>query len=80
MRRVPTACALTLLLTACEGDGSALEGEFRCSFFFRESSEQPSFEEQVLAKFASGHGFTGLIYLTHPSDCGDYQLFCESVP
>ena len=135
MLRVLTGCAAVLLLTACGGDGSALDGEFRCSFFFRESSEQPSFEEQVLAippnqdvvatlgkldlkarfssdqfegnafslsvaagetsvwsalyqfgdtlpenQFAGGHGFTGLIYLTHPSEGGDYQLFCESVP
>ena len=30
-------------------------------------------------QFVGGHGFTGLIYLTHPSEGGDYQLICESV-
>jgi hypothetical protein len=29
-------------------------------------------------QFAGGHGFTGLLYLTHPSDGGNYQAFCES--
>jgi hypothetical protein len=25
------------------------------------------------------HGFTGLVYLTHPQSGGDYQLFCHTV-
>lgn len=31
-------------------------------------------------QFAGGHGFTGLIYLTHPTEGGDYQLWCQTVP
>lgn len=30
-------------------------------------------------QFAGGHGFTGLLYFTHPTAGGDYQAFCESV-
>lgn len=30
-------------------------------------------------QFDGGHGFTGLVYLTHPVQGGDYQLFCNSV-
>lgn len=29
-------------------------------------------------QFAGGHGFTGLMYFTHPSQGGDYQAICES--
>jgi hypothetical protein len=28
-------------------------------------------------QFAGGHGFTGLLYFTHPTAGGDYQAFCE---
>lgn len=28
-------------------------------------------------QFAGGHGFTGLLYFTHPTQGGDYQAFCE---
>jgi hypothetical protein len=31
-------------------------------------------------QFSGGHGFTGLLYFTHPSAGGDYQAFCEAVP
>lgn len=31
-------------------------------------------------QFVGGHGFTGLMYLNHPTDGGDYQLLCKSVP
>jgi hypothetical protein len=30
-------------------------------------------------QFVGGHGFTGLLYFTHPTAGGDYQAFCESV-
>lgn len=30
-------------------------------------------------QFSGGHGFTGLLYFTHPTAGGDYQAFCESV-
>jgi hypothetical protein len=30
-------------------------------------------------QFAGGHGFTGLLYFTHPAAGGDYQAFCEVV-
>jgi hypothetical protein len=30
-------------------------------------------------QFAGGHGFTGLLYLTHPSAGGDYQAYCEAI-
>lgn len=30
-------------------------------------------------QFAGGHGFTGLLYFTHPTQGGDYQAFCEAV-
>jgi hypothetical protein len=30
-------------------------------------------------QFVGGHGFTGLLYFTHPTQGGDYQAFCESV-
>ena len=30
-------------------------------------------------QFVGDHGFTGLIYLTHPVEGGDYQLICKSV-
>ena len=30
-------------------------------------------------QFQGDHGFTGLIYLTHPREGGDYQLICKSV-
>ena len=30
-------------------------------------------------QFQGDHGFTGLIYLTHPTQGGDYQLICRSV-
>ena len=30
-------------------------------------------------QFAGGHGFTGLLHLTHPTDGGNYQAFCEAV-
>jgi hypothetical protein len=29
-------------------------------------------------QFAGGHGFTGLLYFTHPTAGGDYQAFCEA--
>ena len=31
------------------------------------------------SQLIGGHGFTGLVSLTHPSDGGDYQLICETV-
>ena len=31
-------------------------------------------------QFSGGHGFTGLLYFTHPTAGGDYQAFCQSVP
>jgi len=31
-------------------------------------------------QFSGGHGFTGLMYFTHPSAGGDYQTFCEAQP
>lgn len=30
-------------------------------------------------QFVGGHGFTGLLYFTHPTAGGDYQAFCEAV-
>ena len=30
-------------------------------------------------QFGDNHGFTGLVYLTHPTEGGDYQLICRSV-
>lgn len=35
-------------------------------------------EQGLLNQFAGAHGFTGLIYLTHPTHGGDYQLICKS--
>lgn len=28
-------------------------------------------------QFVGGHGFTGLLYFTHPTAGGDYQAFCQ---
>ena len=36
--------------------------------------------ERPVNQFHGGHGFTGLIYLTHPTEGGDYQLVCKSDP
>ena len=30
-------------------------------------------------QFVGGHGFTGLLYFTHPTQGGDYQAFCAAV-
>lgn len=30
-------------------------------------------------QFLGGHGFTGLLYFTHPDAGGDYQAYCEAV-
>jgi hypothetical protein len=30
-------------------------------------------------QFAGGHGFTGLVYLSHPTKGGDYQFICQFV-
>jgi len=30
-------------------------------------------------QFWGGHGFTGLVYLTHPTEGGDYQFYCSAV-
>lgn len=35
-------------------------------------------EHGLVNQFAGDHGFTGLVYLTHPTDGGDYQLICKS--
>jgi hypothetical protein len=32
----------------------------------------------VRNEFAGDHGFTGLVYLTHPTEGGDYQLICKA--
>ena len=32
----------------------------------------------LINQFAGDHGFTGLIYLTHPTEGGDYQLICKA--
>lgn len=29
-------------------------------------------------QFIPDHGFTGLMYVTHPTEGGDYQFFCRS--
>ena len=35
-------------------------------------------ERGVANQFKGDHGFTGLVYLTHPQDGGDYQLICKA--
>ena len=35
-------------------------------------------ERGLINQFSGDHGFTGLVYLTHPSDGGDYQLICKA--
>jgi len=30
-------------------------------------------------QFVGGHGFTGLVYLTHPTAGGDYQFMCSAI-
>lgn len=32
----------------------------------------------VQNQFVGDHGFTGLVYLTHPTEGGDYQLICKA--
>jgi hypothetical protein len=36
-------------------------------------------DQGVANQFEGDHGFTGLIYLTHPTDGGDYQLICKAL-
>ena len=36
-------------------------------------------ERGLINQFAGDHGFTGLVYLTHPTDAGDYQLICKAL-
>lgn len=36
--------------------------------------------ERPINQFLGDHGFTGLIYLTHPTGGGDYQLVCKAAP
>ena len=57
----------TISLRAADGDTSVL------SILYQLSSGLPQ------NQFAGGHGFTGLLYFTHPTAGGDYQAFCESV-
>ena len=35
-------------------------------------------ERGLVNQFSGDQGFTGLIYLTHPTDGGDYQLICKA--
>ena len=61
-----------------EGDSivlSAVDGQARVlSILYQLSDGLPQ------NQFAGGHGFTGLLYFTHPTEGGDYQAFCEAVP
>jgi hypothetical protein len=34
--------------------------------------------EPLINQFIGGHGFTGLMYVYHPSSSGELQYFCES--
>jgi hypothetical protein len=34
-------------------------------------------QEGLANQFSGDHGFTGLVYLTHPTEGGDYQLICK---
>ena len=34
--------------------------------------------KSLINQFIGGHGFTGLIYVNHPSSPGELQYFCES--
>ena len=34
--------------------------------------------ESLINQFIGGHGFTGLMYVYHPSSHGELQYFCES--
>ena len=34
--------------------------------------------ESLINQFIGGHGFTGLMYVYHPSSPGELQYFCES--
>ncbi len=53
---------------------SATAGEARIiSILYQLSEAMPR------NQFAGGHGFTGLLYFTHPTAGGDYQAFCESL-
>jgi hypothetical protein len=72
------------LTLAVRYDADELEGN---SFSLTASAA----EAQVLAvlfqfgsglpqnQFSGGHGFTGLLYFTHPTAGGDYQAFCEAM-
>lgn len=53
---------------------TADEKQLMASLYQFESGERP------VNQFLGGHGFTGLIYLTHPTEGGDYQLICKSAP
>jgi hypothetical protein len=57
----------TARVSATDGDKSLF------SILYQLSSGLPQ------NQFAGGHGFTGLLYFTHPTAGGDYQAFCESV-
>jgi len=53
---------------------TADEQEVMASLYQFEPGERP------INQFIGDHGFTGLIYLTHPTEGGDYQLICKSLP
>lgn len=71
---------LTVSYTNTEWDGASAsvgvaadELRLMSSLFQFEPGKPPS------NQFQGGHGFTGLVYLTHPTEGGDYQLVCKSV-
>jgi hypothetical protein len=51
---------------------AAFDGKALVSWLFQLSTSSPPKNQ-----FVGGHGFTGLVYLTHPTKEGDYQFMCE---
>lgn len=79
----------TVTLGSMELSGNYSSSEFEsASFHLRVTAGETTLFSTLyqlsdglpLNQFAGDHGFTGLMYLTHPTEGGDYQLICKSVP